>query len=1675
MAPMQLDACIINTKITAGPDRVIQRLQPDFTLLKDFSSPTRNRNEIQDVSTAPPEGVYLHWILPPGLRRAMSVTTDTKMTGEVTSKSEFPSLPDRWLVIRHYGPAAKRSTQAWVIESNYIDEKKGTTPFPDPEFPNSDSTGQTRIGRAILLSDWQENSENFPKSYLPKLDALSQGDIHFSLHQPYCDNVFSFIDDFSDLKSSGGPSSSSVIQPNLLSYFVAGWYSKNDPLEKCATGSIENFKNLLERFQWQLPDNKTDVANRVICHGMVCGVNWDPAKSPIDPASDFKTQNLQVAMGSNALDALTALLSSQRSSVIPRQLLEAFHTGLLHKLETSEGYEEIQQDIHQTQFGRHSGGTFWTVSAEDDKDSDDSKSILGLTTDQAKELNQLNKLQQQVNIQTRFLQRMQWDFYGVWWKINRARFENINFGNQVEASELFLQASIDNFDSDWPHHNAVILIRDSKSTNDDIVGYFFDYGAGKLMTKKNSSDNLTVTLKYSGLSTEIQNLIQKNLPDINDESANLLDNTNFNAQSLLKQVMINLPVPPDPEILRKKINDQRERLEKLKIDLKTTKDALTSILLKEKKRLKPLNQSPFWFPQDPVVLIAGLKSPSWDAVNSGSLSCRFQDQVINGIRLGSDEKDNKLTVANFTLPEIPVDFKKLAGIRIDTPIERLWQEFFLLDPINADSLSSTSKITIPKLREIMSRSQGNPQSYSGDLPAHGLRPWNNQPWFPLLSKWKMQWQSIPFEYWRFDGEQYHLQTSDLSSLPKSTSTFEGRSFFVPQANFVLKGMLSYLLDQHPNLKEEFKDWQTTLDAIDKLDLLSFSLSGLHGYLTQCDLQMNRTPHVNSNEEKDIAEAVGGEAGRAPLLLSSHPGSFEPVCHGQFYLDSLQVIDRFGQSCHVIPEHTPLEPAPPEPAIFVSQYLSPPSSPGGRPYGIFDTVNPFNIIQLGPRIVQNSRLDAEWLTTDKEPTPLSLSCQSNPISAWILPNYFNQSLQAFDPRGDYLGELTTEEDEKRRICVWAAAPSQPSNNWEKYPYLCDIVKFLINKSAVAFEMLREIIENALITKTASTADYSHSLAAVAGRFLGLARAQWSVELEQPAYLDQNWQNFSATQYQYDPTDPTSFVRYTPSTMDSFQFPVQLGNTHLNEDGLIGYFQGSDYSKLYSHYYMPEMATSGYVFPIDEKNGRLILKPLNPGVHESIITTLLFDPFTKIHAHSDILPLKILQLPGVFRQQALHQISLHLRVGPILTVRSSAPSVALLQPSVKGAWSWLDPENKADDGKGSSQSYLAEIPLRPADAKAHFHQPASEIIEGLLKFSTVFTDVKSSGAVPEVKKPALKRSFAPNPRILKPENKEDKYPVNPPVTKPASQPKPNLNFYFETAGNRIKEHIARTADEKISFTEYEVTGDGNCGFTALGVRRSEVVQLLWTLVEKVEVRTDIVLEELIGATALFKSSSGAESDPTQFMEQKCRTRFNLWYDELVIRRNSLDNQMKKIRQSLQALGREFAGGNTDENILMALKEDKLGVDKAQQENCIRAQKNLEEKRHQLRDDKEIFMNYIRSYDQNGRGLWLGAKSMYWVAKIKGIGFKLWGLNSSKTELRVLPPSLEEQKSGNGSVDLIIKGGHYNFLVEESCSLLMQPIKTSDKPASELDLTNRIFAPNTTSVTGKPPGGPLDLLFG
>lgn len=435
VVPIRLEALAVNSRFKGKPVRR-WRMDYDRLLQQKNPEPLPFSTEIETNCFDEPRhwGIYLHWVVPEALRKGGQDDSD---------QADFPPLPNRWLVARRHGKSDSGTDHRfrfWMIESDKLDpgNKGGSTfacVYPDGNIqvtrlgvscPLEEYAGDIVRNESATFRDIKPESAQAapggPQPVLPRsLNALGFAEVNFLAYQPLVNDVFSFHDDLSDIREG-----EALKREGLLSYCVAGWYSDagDDILDRAKAVGIEK---LLADLAWTIEDPASDARKdplgpdiqsslkRTVFYGRQYRVDWQQA---VPAADEIKAEDLHVAFGNNALDAMLALLEKTEYGGPVEwgtlQLLKPFVYGQLPLVREPGGFVRLNQEMRKTWFKAKPGGRCWVLEPRNPAGSTDPEA----NAEVGDLLGQINDRQEALE-QTRMeLEGLQKLLYDTWWQLN---------------------------------------------------------------------------------------------------------------------------------------------------------------------------------------------------------------------------------------------------------------------------------------------------------------------------------------------------------------------------------------------------------------------------------------------------------------------------------------------------------------------------------------------------------------------------------------------------------------------------------------------------------------------------------------------------------------------------------------------------------------------------------------------------------------------------------------------------------------------------------------------------------------------------------------------------------------------------------------------------------------------------------------------------------------------------------------------------------------------------------------------------------------------------------------------------------------------------------------------------------------------------------------------------------
>lgn len=330
--------------------------------------------------------------------------------------------------------------------------------------------------------------------------------------------------------------------------------------------------------------------------------------------------------------------------------------------------------------------------------------------------------------------------------------------------------------------------------------------------------------------------------------------------------------------------------------------------------------------------------------------------------------------------------------------------------------------------------------------------------------------------------------------------------------------------------------------------------------------------------------------------------------------------------------------------------------------------------LPPRLVQSSRLVTHWLESTNDEAINNLPIE-NPICGWVIANNLDQTIMIYDTKGKLLGQIASYNNKVKFVALPEKSIEEGKNQIEfiKNKVLKEFVEQFLKHDLLYFETMRDTINQSLEAIDPASFAQFPQYALFANRPVALVRATIQMETAEAYRLDQA-KNALAAEINGDSVT---------HGYENIQFPVQIGNAHLLDDGVIGYWKKEDTNKFYA-----AVATLGgqRMKGISPQIEMIRLKRHQdpnyvdcfPKVSLATTTpetiTLLMDPRGSLTLTSWILPSSSHQIPPNLFKEALDNMQIIFTATPVISPQRKLHIPLMRDPSF--SWEWLYYDKKAD---------------------------------------------------------------------------------------------------------------------------------------------------------------------------------------------------------------------------------------------------------------------------------------------------------------------------------------------------------------------------------------------------------------
>lgn len=1155
-------------------------------------------------------GVYLHWVLPSGLRRAYT-----------PGLLDFPALPDHWLIVRFARRNATMKTNAWFVDGGSLAADAGPANLL---FADNDKYTARHVGKVVPLEQFASANFAGDRTTITALGNSTTGSPTFTAFIAENRNVFSWHDKLEDQRQPNAEGS--VPQETTLSYLVVGWY--RDPANEALASSAVKVTEkrdasdkllgfVIDPPGWFVETNLAIpdlLKRRSVFHGMVAHVNyWStgaykghmlgyPGAPRIGGAFSKETPPFQVGVGNNPEDALVSLVSSSYSGEQKAgmkkdaaNLWQALEAVIYRQPETLiRSWSEAPRDhtVHQNWFATHEAGKLWFIRPKSaDKGvfpKEPAKAAaqakIKPTNAQLAELQRLNEKQAEVDAITRDLAALQQELYTRWWRVagKSREFRKSLTAETKDVSEIAAR------------------VRNLQTTRDRLLG------------------------ELGPLPDQLRAKLPKDELELKYDAAP------------------RFWLPADPVLVVKHCGCPTKHQFPRPLPCRLPEQIVTTVNVDVNQNKKSFSQAT----GVAEIAAAAQKLPACPPiVNSLVDEASLMDQAVADL-------------AERTLPD---------GKQFNTADS--WQGW--VDRLTNDLTWDGQRETFPKDPVTFDKQDVQPHRL---VELWGDQPWAplfldwQITWFPSVDLPKTEdgfgpvWPLRNFDY----------KPLDQNSIPKTGYTVRGRSILSPidgrifdepieTLRHLLAGKTTQSGDGAPAFPTAVADvlsryeivWDKTLGELKASGLMGQALTGFHQALLRRDVTLPRVmpdparPWIAKDDLKtldtDVSKLLDAPNNQGiacerlapptpPPPTNAPTFSYSMIRAGALRIDELWLVDDFGQSADLLG----LTPAR-------SKSMGQIFHPRIRWH------NDQSVVAMPPRVLQPARLNFRFVAADNVPDNSDPALRS--ICGWIFFNPLDRALVLCDRSGDLMGELVITKAGGNFNITWD--PGAGGVPLEKIPNenLKNFARSLIetNVSNPRSLDLLNLIDRAL-ERIRPAAARNNSI--LASRPLALVNATIGLELFGKAWTDP-----------HKPVPDAKPQGTGDALLDALKIRVNLGSLQNVEDGLVGYFKNNDYTSIVVGELPKDTQVTTYV--VDPASN--VLK-VGFGPPENV--TLLMDPWGSVQAACGLVPAKSITLAHPALDETVAQMETSFRVGPVLL---QPGKIALPTPAGdKGTWSFIGPD-------------------------------------------------------------------------------------------------------------------------------------------------------------------------------------------------------------------------------------------------------------------------------------------------------------------------------------------------------------------------------------------------------------------
>ena len=751
--------------------------------------------------------------------------------------------------------------------------------------------------------------------------------------------------------------------------------------------------------------------------------------------------------------------------------------------------------------------------------------------------------------------------------------------------------------------------------------------------------------------------------------------------------------------------------------------------------LKQYPMPNYWEPDDPVILVHAAKTNEKHAFKTNE-KCRYSGQWLDQLQVRASDR-----TFSPEIPHIP------NADKFPKEVAALIKEFILLNPnftpyyFGQEAKNIQKQQTLIWNTELLEGLEAKRLTKEagfrgiGTTTIEGLRPDFRSfttftlPWSPLFMDWivyffpDMGKKPIAdsncrdaMTNWQLEEDRWDYSLKSFDTVPPINNdihdiswTISGRSLL---SSHLPKVLTARLKEFQEDLMDEKKreSIETIIALLQGFDLITQRLSGFNEYLQRYDISNQVPKALFKNRDIDIQELTtkgfGLPLGNQVEFNHIPYNQYFPIRSGHLLVHHVRIVDDFGIGFYPTGYSEPTDGN-----VLVPQDNSKISKGRGMDH---TAITHKGLVQLTPRITQPTRLSMNWIGADDD-SLVTQEAQNSPLCGWIIPNHLDKSLMIFDAAGKLQGSLIFFKRDNRFHIKKALDPisANPDRFEIKNRHLAAFINELLaleDKDTALSAFLEQIDKTTWITDPLGARN-QRGLSALIGRPMALVRASIKMELQGlplPAFDFEQPQAYDTSK------------NANPLSLMDLEFPYFLGSSILPNNGLIGYFDEIEGKTSYKTFHVvTDHSSVDTDYITDQKALKAKLNHAYTRLEKqhSKKLSLLLDYRGSIHLISGLLPVFELNLAPKYTRDALANMEVTFRTGPLITdptqLRMPKPndiSGKLSWIYKSGIQIWKEDDEELPQGKVWENKNIADVLT-----DAHYPEKRHQLSEGWLKLS------------------------------------------------------------------------------------------------------------------------------------------------------------------------------------------------------------------------------------------------------------------------------------------------------------------------------------------------------------------------